>query len=162
MSDVSERLWGMVEPYVAAEGIELDDLEVAGGDKASLLRVTLDAPDPIDVDRIARISRGLSRLLDEEDPFPGAYTLEVSTPGLERKLRRPRHYAKSVGREVKVKTRTEIEGERNHRGILVRAGDADFTIAAEAGERTIPFDAVASAQTVFVWTKPVRPGAAKH
>lgn len=162
MSDVTERLWGLIEPYVAAEGIELDDLEVAGGGKVSILRVILDAPDPIDVDRIARISRGVSRLLDEDDPFPGAYTLEVSSPGLERKLRRPAHYAKSVGKEAKVKTRQEIDGERIHRGVILRSSDLDVTIATDVGERTIPFDAVTSAQTVFVWDKPVRPGAQKH
>jgi ribosome maturation factor RimP len=67
-----------------------------------------------------------------------------------------------VGRDVKVKTRTEIEGERIHRGVITRAGDADFTITTDAGERTIPFDAVASAQTVFVWAKPARPSAPKH
>ena len=162
MSDVAERLWALIEPYVAAEGIELDDLEVAGGGKVSILRVTLDAPESIDVDRMARMSRGVSRLLDEDDPFPGAYTLEVSSPGLERRLRRPAHYAKSVGRDAKVKTRHEIEGERIHRGVIVRSSDVDVTISTDTGERSIPFDTVASAQTVFVWAKPVRPGAQKH
>ena len=162
MSDVTERLWGLIEPYVAAEGIELDDLEVAGGGKVSILRVTLDGPEAIDVDRIARISRGVSRLLDEEDPFSGAYTLEVSSPGLERKLRRPAHYAKSVGRDAKLKTRREIDGEHIHRGVIIRSGDADVTISTDTGERTIPFDAVTSARTVFVWDKPVRPGVQKH
>ena len=122
MSDAATRLWEVIEPYVAAEGIELDDLEVVGGDKASIVRVVIDADDPIDVDRIARISRGVSRLLDDTDPIPGAYTLEVSSPGLERKLRSPRHYVKSVGREVKVKTRDEVDGRRVHRGVLVDVG----------------------------------------
>ncbi len=162
MSDAAERLWGLIEPYVAAEGIELYDLEVIGGGKASIVRVTLDAPDPIDVDRIARMSRGVSRLLDEADPFPGAYTLEVTSPGLERKLRRPAHYAKSVGRDVKVKTRPEIDGERIHRGVIARAGESDFTIMTDSGERTIPFDTVTSAQTIFVWKTPVKPGSRKH
>jgi ribosome maturation factor RimP len=162
VSDAAGRLWQLIEPYVAAEGIELDDLEIAGGGKVSIVRVVIDAEDPIDVDRIARISRGLSRLLDEADPFPGAYTLEVSSPGLERKLRTPRHYAKSIGREVKVKTRTDIDGKKVHRGVLRAVNGDGFTISAGEGDLRIGFGDVAAAQTIFVWEKAAKPGSAKH
>ena len=162
MTDAAARLWEVIEPYVAAEGIELDDLEVVGGNAVSVVRVFIDADDPIDVDRIARISRGVSRLLDAADPFPGAYTLEVSSPGLERTLRTPRHFAKSIGRDVKVKTSDELDGERVHRGVLTTVGADDFTISAATGDRTIPFAAVASAQTIFVWEKSAKPGSPKH
>lgn len=162
MSDAASRLWQLIEPYVAAEGIELDDVEVVGGGKASIVRVVIDADDPIDVDRIARISRGVSRLLDEADPFPGAYTLEVSSPGLERKLRTPRHYAKSIGREVKVKTRTDVDGRRVHRGVLRAVGGDGFTISAGGGDLSIEFGDVVSAQTIFVWEKAAKPGSARH
>ena len=161
MSDRAERLWEVIEPYVAREGIELDDIEVVGQGGASIVRVTIDGPESVDVDRIARISRGVSRILDEEDPIQSAYTLEVSSPGLERKLRRPRHYDKSVGRELKVKSRTPIEGERVHRGVLTGVGDDDFTIETETGTRTIPYRDVTSARTIFVWGA-AQPGKAEH
>ena len=162
MSDAAGRLWQLIEPYVAAEGIELDDLEIVGGSKVSIVRVVIDADAPIDVDRLARISRGVSRLLDEADPFPGAYTLEVSSPGLERKLRTPRHYTKSIGREVKVKTRSDVEGRKVHRGVLRAVSGDGFTISAEDGDLSIGFGDVASAQTIFVWEKAAKPGSAKH
>ncbi len=161
MSGTAERLWEVIEPYVGREGIELDDIELVGQDGASIVRVTIDADPPMDIDRIARISRGLSRLLDDEDPVTSSYTLEVSSPGLERKLRRPRHFAKSVGREVKVKTRREIEGERMHRGVITTAAAEDFTIETENGTRMIPYEEITSARTIFVWGK-TEPGVAGH
>lgn len=161
MSGTAERLWEVIEPYVAREGIELDDIEVVGQGGASIVRVTIDADEPIDVDRIARISRGVSRLLDEADPLASSYTLEVSSPGLERKLRRPRHYAKSVGREAKVKTQPPIDGERVHRGVITSAAADEFTMDTERGVRTIPYRDVTSARTIFVWEK-AKPGVAGH
>ena len=158
MSDTAERLWGVVEPYVAAEGIELDDIEVVGPTGGQIVRITVDGEQPVGVGRIAELSRGLSRLLDEEDPIPGSYTMEVSSPGLERKLRRPRHYEKSVGATVKVKTRSEIEGERHHQGVLEAAEADSFVVEVEGASRRIPYDDVTSARTVFVWEKQPRPG----
>lgn len=160
MSGTAERLWEVIEPYVAREGIELDDIEVVGHGGASIVRVTIDAESPVDLDRIARISRGVSRLLDDEDPVKSSYTLEVTSPGLERKLRRPRHYAKSIGREAKVKTRNPIDGDRAHRGVITVAAADDFTLETESGPRTIPYDEVTSARTIFVWdtTEPSRSG----
>ena len=162
-SETAESLWGVLEPYLAAEGIELDDVEVAGRSGASLLRITLDAPEPVDVDRIARLSRGMSRLLDQLDAsgnelIPGPYTLEVSSPGLERKLRRPRHFEKVVGREVRVKTTAPIDGERHLRGVVRDVGPEGFTLETETGETSLRFEDVATARTVFAWDNEMKPG----
>ena len=110
------------------------------------------------MDRLADVSRRLSRLLDQEDPVANSYTLEVSSPGLERKLRRPRHYEKSVDREVKVKTKTEIDGERNHRGVLIQTDENEFVIDVNGSERKIAYGDVVTARTVFVWEKASKPG----
>jgi ribosome maturation factor RimP len=158
MSNTTERLWRIVEPWVAAEGVELDDLEVRGEGPGTIVRVTVDSDGEIGVDRIARISRGLSRLLDDDDPFAGSYTLEVSSPGLERRLRRPRHYEKSVGREVKVKTTAAVAGSRVHRGPLKSADGEGFVVAVDGDDRRIEYGDVASAHTVFVWEKAAKPG----
>jgi ribosome maturation factor RimP len=158
VSDAAGRLWRVIEPYIAAENIELDDLEVVGGSGAAIVRVTVDADDPIDVDRIARLSRGVSRLLDEDDPIAGSYTLEVSSPGLERKLRRPRHFEKAMGRRVKVKTREPVDGERSHDGLVAAAGESEFVLETDGVMRTVAYDDVISARTVFVWEKTTKPG----
>ena len=149
--DPAGRLWDAVEPYTAAEGVELDDIEIVGREGGRIVRIVVDAPDALGVDRIAELSRGLSRIIDHDDLIPGSYTLEVTSPGLERKLRRHTHYRKSLGREVKVKTRVAIEGSRNHRGDLVSVTERGFTLDLGDSERYIDYDDVASARTVFVW-----------
>lgn len=158
MGDVGERLWETLEPYLEAEGVELDDLDVRGRGNGRLVRVTVDAPGGIGVDRIAEISRGVSRLLDEEDPVQGSYTLEVSSPGLERPLRRPRHFDKAVGREVDLKTVEAIDGAQRHRGVLERVEDTTLRVAVDGTERSIPIDSVSTAKTVFRWEKSPKPG----
>jgi ribosome maturation factor RimP len=156
MVSVVDRLWDRIGPYVAAEDVELDDVEVLGG--GQIVRVTVDADDPLGVDRIAELSRGISRIIDEEDPIPTSYTLEVSSPGLERRLRRPRHYEKSIGKQIKVKTLSAVAGEKTHTGNLTSAGDDGFTIDVDGTERTLAYAQVASARTVFEWETSTRPG----
>jgi ribosome maturation factor RimP len=90
--------------------------------------------------------------MDHDDLIPGSYTLEVTSPGLERKLRRREHYRKSLGREIKVKTQVAVEGSRTHRGDLVSATERGFTVDVGDSERYINYDDVASARTVFVWS----------
>lgn len=158
MTGTVDRLWAVIEPYVAAEGVELDDLEIVGKTPGVVVRVTLDSAEPVGVDRLAEMSRRLSRLLDEEDPVASAYTLEVSSPGLERKLRRPRHFEKSVGRDVKVKSRVAIGGEHSHRGVLAHATEDEFVIDVDGEDRHIAYGDVISARTVFVWEKASKPG----
>ena len=158
MGDVAERLWPLFDDYLAAEAVELDDLEISGRGKGRLLRVVVDAPGGIGVDRIADLSRGLARLLDDEDPLDGSYRLEVTSPGLERKLRRPGHYRKSVGREVKVKTAVPVAGATVHQGVLGDVDEDGIVVQLNDGPRRISFGDVASAQTVYTWEKPPKPG----
>lgn len=153
---VAEALWDRIDPYLAAEDVELDDVEVLGGGK--IVRITVDAESGLGVDRIAELSRGISRLIDDEDPFPGSYTLEVSSPGLERKLRLPRHFEKATGRLVKVKTHAPIDGSKTHTGTIVSSDDNGFRLEAEGREYDIAYSQLASARTVFVWEKAGRAG----
>ncbi|HUG31808.1 MAG TPA: ribosome maturation factor RimP [Acidimicrobiia bacterium] len=156
---VSE-IWNVVEPYLAAEHLELDDLELSGRGRGRVLRVTVDGDD-IGVDRLAELSRGLSRLLEEEPALQDSYNLEVSSPGLERKLRRPLHYRKSVGREVVVKT-ARSDQKATYRGRLTDADESRFTVEADQGPVTVPYEDVISAKTVFRWEKAPKPGQAKE
>ena len=149
MKDAEQRLWGLVAPYVAAEDVELDDIEVLGNGR--MLRIVLDAPGGIGIDRLAELSSGISRLVDAEDPIDAAYTLEVTSPGLERKLRRPAQFAKAIGRTVDVKTAVPVSGEKRHRGTLLAADDDGFTIDEDETTVTFSYGEVASVKTVFVW-----------
>jgi ribosome maturation factor RimP len=131
---------------------------VRGSGGARLVRVTVDSPGGMDVEAVARLSQGLSRLLDTDDVLPGAYTLEVGSPGLERDLRRPAHFRKSQGREVRITTREDVGGTRHHRGVIREVAAGAVVLAVDEGERRIPFDRVTQARTVFRWEKPPKPG----
>jgi len=156
----TDRVRELVEPVVADLDIELVDVELTGG----ILRVTVDRVGGLDLDVIAQATRAVSRLLDEHDPVPGRYTLEVSSPGLERRLRTPDHFVRAIGSEVTVKTRTEVDGERRFRGTLVAADEAGVTLrlADDAGERTLAHDQVEKARTVFDWGPTPKPGQPKR
>lgn len=151
-----EDVWDLVEPYLAAERLELDDLELSGYGRGRILRVTVDG-EGIDIERLAELSRGLSRLLDNETDLEGAYQLEVSSPGLERKLRRPVQFAKSKGREVVTKVK-HGEAKQTLRGNIVEAGETSFTIEGEKGRTVVDYEDVISARTVFRWEKAPKPG----
>jgi ribosome maturation factor RimP len=155
MTEIAD-IWTVVEPYLAAERLELDDLELSGHGRGRVLRVTVDGDD-VDVDRLVEISRGLSRLLDDEPGLQAQYRLEVSSPGLERRLRRPAHYLKSVGREVVVRT-AEAGEKATYRGTITDADQSHFTVDAEQGPVTVSYDEVVSAKTVFRWEKAPKPG----
>ena len=144
----------LVRPVV--EGAGLDVWEVSFGREAGrrILRVTIDRDGGVDLDTIAAISQRLSRRLDLEGfERNRPYELEVSSPGLERALREPRHFERSVGQQVRVKTVEPVNGRRVHEGALVSADSEAIVIASEGGELRVPYDGVASARTVFAWKK---------
>ena len=129
-----------------------------GTGRGRVVRVTVDSPEGVDLDLIAELSRGLSRLLDEEDAVEGPYTLEVSSPGLERTLRKPEHFGKAIGREITVKTGAPVSGARNHRGILESADDDEIVVAVDGTPRRIALADIAQARTVFRWERAPKPG----
>ena len=144
-------LEGWVRPVVEAAGMDLVDLGFRRGNGVPLLRVTVDRDGGVDLDAIAEVSERISRRLDLEGFEPGRYTLEVSSPGLERPLRRPRDFFRSVGEKVKVKTSRPIYGVRSIRGTIVGASEEAVRVATDEGERELSYDDIASARTVFEW-----------
>ena len=147
-------LWDALERYLAAEGLRLDDVEWSG----RVLRVLIDADGGLDVGRISDVTSGISRLIDGESDVDGPYTLEVSSPGLERRLRRPGQFRASIGREVVVTSRLESGDTTTIRGTL-DAADNDVCVVAD-GEHaaTIPLSGIVSAKTVFRWERGAKPG----
>ena len=155
---MNEAVRDAVVAYLAAEEVELDDLSLKGGGKSRILKVVVDAEGGLGVDRIADMSRGLARLLDEDDAITGSYTLEVTSPGLERKLTKPHHFKKSIGREVSVVTKEEIAGENNHKGVLEAVVSGGVVVRIGDDAREIAFEGITRAQTVFRWKAKAKPG----
>lgn len=109
----------LLEPGVSAAGFELVDVEMVGSQHNPTLRVYIDGPQGVNVDDCARVSRQLSALLDVEDPLPGQYTLEVSSPGLDRPLVKPEDFRRFIGETIKVRMQQPVLGRRNFSGRLV-------------------------------------------
>ena len=146
----------MIRPVVEGAGLELVEADFRREAGRRILRVTVER-DPergsLDLDAISEVSERISRRLDLErfDPPGGPYTLEVSSPGVERPLCTARDFERHVGQRVRVRTHEPVDGSRAHLGTLVGANDTDLRVRTEAGERAIPLAAVASARTVFEW-----------
>ena len=149
-------IWKVVEPYLAAEQLELDDLEMLGRGPGQLLRVVVDG-EGVNIDRLADVSRGISRLLDNETELADSYQLEVTSPGLERNLRRPTHYRKAIGREVVVKV-ADGDLKTTLRGRVTNADDDFFVVDADGESVKVGYEDVLTAKTVFRWEKAPKPG----
>lgn len=147
----TEALQALIEPVLASSGVELDDLELASG----VVRLTVDRPGGVDLDTISDLTYRVSALLDDHDPFPGrSYALEVSSPGLERRVRTPTQFRKAVGDTVSVRTVAGTPGERRVQGLLVAADDEGIEVAG----RHIAYAEIDRAHTVFEWGPPPKPG----
>ncbi|MEM7141752.1 MAG: ribosome maturation factor RimP [Actinomycetota bacterium] len=163
---IVDRVRELVLPIVEAESVELYDIEHNGG----VLRIFVDDPNRvlgdestgIDIEVIKRISRGVSHLLDETDPIPGRYTLEVSSPGLERPLRTPEHWRRAVGADVTLKTLPHVEGDRRVQGVLAAADTDGVEITTDDGSRRVAYDDISKARTVFNWGPTPKPGGPKN
>jgi ribosome maturation factor RimP len=118
-----DRLIAQFEPVLAERGYELIEVEFVPGAGGGTLRIYIDSPDGIDVDDCGDVSHVVSELLDADDPFPGAYSLEVSSPGLDRVLRTAAHFAQFVGERVKVELKVAREGRKRYTGIIRRADE---------------------------------------
>lgn len=111
LSSKEQSILAALEPRASAEGIEVVTVEVVGSRKAPTIRVYLDKADGIAFDDITAAQVWVNAIMDELDPFPGAYTLEVSSPGIDRPLRTPEHFERFAGEDVYVMTTTPIDGQ---------------------------------------------------
>lgn len=167
---VVDGVVSLVAPILADLGLELYDCEFAGG----VLRVAIDTPpggpNGVDLDQIALVTRLLGRELDHpadgRDLIPGRYTLEVSSPGLERRLRTPAHFAREVGKEISVRFSAPVDGRRRVSGVLISAGDHSASVRTAEGESVeVAYHQVDKAKVVFVWEaspKPGKPGSTRR
>lgn len=138
----------LLEPGVSAMGFELVDVEMAGSHHSPTLRVYIDSPRGVNVDDCARVSRQLSALLDVEDPLPGQYTLEVSSPGLDRPLVKAEDFRRFVGETVKVKMQQPVLGRRNFSGRLVEVAADHVVVEVDKEIFSLAFDDMERARLV--------------
>ncbi|MBL8197553.1 MAG: ribosome maturation factor RimP [Chromatiales bacterium] len=140
MSKGRAQLVALLEPTVEALGYELADLEASFSGGRGVLRLYIDRPEGIRVEDCEAVSRQVSGLLDVEDPIKGDYDLEVSSPGMDRKLVKPSHFDRFAGQPVKGRFRAVIDGRRRFAGVLIgREGDR-VRLQVDGIELMVPID----------------------
>jgi len=143
-----DELVTLLEPSVERLGYELTDLEVRLGGKAGLVRVFIDKADGIGLDDCEAVSRAISALLDVEDPVPGNYNLEVSSPGLDRKLTKSEHFQRFMGEVVKVRMRFPVEGRRRFRGKLLSIDEKNIVVEVDGESHSLALATIDTARLV--------------
>jgi len=147
------RVWEVATPLVADEGMEIIDIEFRreGGRGGRVLRLFLDKEGGPSVDGLARVSRQLSELLDSDPAMDGPYTLEVSSPGINRVLKKREHFMRFVGKRVRVRTREMIEGRRSFLAILKEVREDGIVLAQEGAEFYIALGLIEKANYEHDW-----------
>lgn len=162
--NVADRVRDIVLPILPSHDVELYDIDVQG----PLVRVVVDREGGVDLEALGAVTRAVSRALDEADPIPSRYTLEVTSPGVERRLRTPEQFVRAIGEVVKVRTAPEVAGDRRVEGVLATADERGITVRSEpqagaddgeATMRTLTYGEIERARTVFEWGAPApKPG----
>ena len=145
-----DELAKLLAPTVERLGYELADLEARLGGKGGMIRVFIDKPEGIDLEDCEKVSLAVSAILDVEDPVPGNYNLEVSSPGLDRKLIKVEHFQRFEGETVKVQMRFPIEGRRRFRGTLVSSDDENIVVEVDGESHSLPLKTIDTARLVPV------------
>ena len=150
MPSSTDTLTNALSPILQARGLDLVDVEVHGAQ----LTVFVDREGGINLDELGEASRDVSAALDDIDPMPGRYTLSVSSPGLERRLRTPEHFARAVGETVTVRIHAGTADVRRVTGTLQSADGTGCTLVGPEvpeGELRVAYDQIERARTVFEW-----------
>jgi ribosome maturation factor RimP len=143
------KLQELIEPTAQSMGLRLWGLEVPAALKGGVLRVYIDSDEGVTIDQCAELSRHLNLILDMEDMIPGPYTLEVSSPGLERPFFTLDQLGPYAGRTISVKLKEPLQGSRKWRGRLEEVSEGSITLQTQSQRVEIPWDQVHKANLVY-------------
>jgi ribosome maturation factor RimP len=154
MDPTLTRVWQLAAPLAEGEGMEIVDIDFRheGSRGGRVLRLYLDKEGGPNMDDLSRVSRQLSELLDAQDTIEGAYTLEVSSPGINRPLKRPAHFARFVGKRIRVRTRDLIDGRRSFLGILGQVVEDTVILTQEGKRYQIPISMIEKSNYEHDWS----------
>ncbi len=141
------KVTALIEPIADDFHCELVDVDMNNG----VLKVIVDEPGGLNSQTLVEVTKAVSRMIDAEDPIPGRFTMEVTSPGVERPLKKPDHFRRSVGEQITVKTMPDVPGERRVDGELTSADEYGITIENETETRTLRYGEIRSARTIFDW-----------
>jgi ribosome maturation factor RimP len=148
MKKADTTLSDNIAALVESMGYEFVGCELLKQNRGGLLRIYIDNVNGVTVDDCSKVSRQLSAMLDVEDPIQGQYTLEISSPGLDRPLFEINHYRKYIGRQVKVRLYSPLDGRRNFVGVLLRVEETDIALLVEQNEVILTFSNIEKAKLI--------------
>jgi len=147
---ISELVWSLALPIVEKAGCELVDVEYVKEGGSWILRIIIDKDGGVSHEDCERVSQPLNDLLDEKDPISHPYYLEVSSPGLERRLKRPRDYERAIGEPVEIRLFSAVDGRKRYEGRLESFDGKEVSVRLDSGEiKTFSLDMIAKAKTIF-------------
>ena len=138
----------LLEPAIEHLGYELADLELKTGGRDGIIRLFIDKADGVGIEDCEIVSRHVSAILDVEDPVQSNYSLEVSSPGLDRTLTKPAHFKRCMGQDVRVKLRFPLSGRRNFRGALKSADDEKIEVEVDGELHSLSIATIESARLI--------------
>jgi len=138
----------LAERAASSHGVEVLELKLRGQGRGRVLSVILDADGPVEADVVERVSKDLSRALDQDDPLQGSYTLEVTTPGLERPLQSARDFRRQRGHEVSI---VSGDAASSVQGVVLDADDQAVTLDVDGSQVQVPLSDVVRGEVVLPW-----------
>ncbi len=151
-------VWELATPVAVDEGLEIFDIEFRREGRGGwVLRLYLDKDGGPNLGELTRVSRQLSDLLDVHEVTERSYTLEVSSPGINRLLKRPEHFSRYVGKKVRIRTREMIEGRKSYLGLLKHSTDDGIVILQDSVEVRIPYSLIEKANYEHEWDQGIKP-----
>jgi ribosome maturation factor RimP len=149
MAKKSLQIQQLIQPVIEAMGYELFGIEYAAHGVNGLLRIYIERPDGITLDDCAKVSEQISAILDVEEPIAGKYTLEVSSPGIERPLFTLAHFQRYVGHHVHIRTFAPIDNQRNFSGVIESVNENNIVLTVEGKVLSLPFESITKANLRF-------------
>ena len=150
--DLASKIEEVARRVGESEGLEVVEVEVKGGGNNRLVRIAIDKPEGVTHGDCEVMSQQVGTILDVEDVVPGRYTLEVSSPGIERKLTKPQDYERFQGKKAKITLRDAVEGRRTWEGTLAGYADGSVKVETEPGKtRDFPLPQIQKANLKFEW-----------
>ncbi|MBI2791228.1 MAG: ribosome maturation factor RimP [Gammaproteobacteria bacterium] len=143
-----EKWQSIIGPILVDTSFELVGVECVGGGKHTVVRIYIDKPGGINLDDIVHLSRQISVVLDVEEPIKGHYTLEVSSPGLERPLFTAAHFKQQIGQKVFVKTSLAVSNRQNFKGMLLDANEKEIQLDVDGQNFTFAYEDIDKAKVV--------------
>ena len=142
LTDKEQRLLDALEPHAQANGVEIVTVEVIGARKSPTIRVFIDTPNGVGFDELSSAQSWIDGIIEAIDPFPGAYMLEVSSPGIDRPLRTPKHFIDRIGQQAQIRTSAKIDGRSSFSGTIAEADESGIVIDCDGERFGIPYEAM--------------------